>query len=371
LFAVAGPPVQRYVAPGVVELPFNVTLVVVHVICAGATTLTFGNVPLELIVTVEVAVHPFTGFVAVTVYVPAAETEAGLAALTNVPPFQTIVLPALVPVNVAVVVEQEMLLLLAEDTVGVVVFDDIVTVEVFVQPFKALVDVTVYVPAALTIAGFAVLLNDPPFHTIVLPTLVPVKVTVDVVQLILPELAALTLGGVVLLLIVTVDVAVHPFVALVEVTVYVPAAFTEAGFAAFTNMPPFQTIVLPADVPDNVAVDVVHVIVPDPADVTVGGVVFPVTETVDVDVQPLVEFVAVTVYVPAAFTVAGLAAFINVPPFHIIVLPAQVPVKIEVGVIQLILLLLADVTVGFVVSIVTATVAVFVQPVLVFVTVTV
>ena len=68
---------------------------------------------------------------------------AGLAAFIKLPPFQTIVLPALVPVNVAVVVEQEILLLLDEETIGGVVFDVIVTVEVFVHPFVELVEVTV------------------------------------------------------------------------------------------------------------------------------------------------------------------------------------------------------------------------------------
>ena len=82
------------------------------------TELTVGAVVLPETITVDVAVHPFAGFVAVTVYVPAAETLAGLAAFTNAPPFQTIVDPTDVPVNVAVNAEHEMELLPAEETVG-------------------------------------------------------------------------------------------------------------------------------------------------------------------------------------------------------------------------------------------------------------
>jgi len=59
----------------------------------------------------------------------------------------------------------------------------------------------------------------PPFHTIVLPKLVPVNVAVNEVHVKFPEADAETVGGVVLLLIVTVDVAVHPLDAFVDVTV--------------------------------------------------------------------------------------------------------------------------------------------------------
>lgn len=365
-----GPLVHWYVTPGVVELPVNVTLVVVQVSCEGDAILIFGTVPLDVIVTVDVAVHPFAGFVAVTVYVPAALTVAGLAALLNAPPFQTMVLPALVPVNVAVVVVQLILLLLAELTVGGVVFEVMVTVDVFVQPFTKLVDVTVYVPIALTVAGFDAFTREPPFHTIVLPKLVPVNVAVNAVHVKFPEEEEETVGGVVLLVIVTVDVAVHPLDAFVEVTVYVPAALTEAGLAALLNAPPFHTIV-PDPVPVNVELSVVHVKFPELDEDTVGGVVFPVMVTVEVAVHPFAGFVAVTVYVPAALTEAGFAALLKAPPFHTIVLPALVPVNVAVVVVQLILLLLAELTVGGVVFMVATTVAVLVHPELVFVTVTV
>ena len=107
------------------------------------------------------------------------------------------VLPALVPVKVELGNEQVILLLLAEVTVGGVVFEVITTVDVFVQPFAAFVDVTVYVPAALTIAGFAAFTNAPPFHTIVFPTEVPVKVEVNVVHVKFPVPDEVTAGGVV------------------------------------------------------------------------------------------------------------------------------------------------------------------------------
>ena len=73
------------------------------------------------------------------------------------------------------------------------------------------------------------------------------------------------------------EVFVHPFEALVAVTVYVPAALTVAGLAALVNVPPFHNIVFPAETPVKVAVGDVQVIVPLPGDVTVGGVVFAVT----------------------------------------------------------------------------------------------
>ena len=73
------------------------------------------------------------------------------------------------------------------------------------------------------------------------------------------------------------DVLVHPFEALVAVTVYVPAALTVAGLAALVNVPPFHTIVFPAETPVRVAVGDVHVIMLLPGEVTVGGVVFDVT----------------------------------------------------------------------------------------------
>ena len=221
-----------------------------------------------------------------------------------------------------------------------------VTVEVDVHPLTGFVAVTVYVPAALTAAGFAAFTNEPPFQTIALPAEVPVRFTDVTEHVIVPELEDVKIGAVVSLETTTVEVDVQPFVPLVAVTVYVPAAVTVAGFAAFTNAPPFHTIVDPALVPVKVEFNAVHVKFAELADVTTGAVVLLETKTVEVEVQPVIEFVAVTVYVPAAVTVAGFAAFTNAPPFHTIVEPTLVPVNVEFKFVQLILLLLAEVTVG-------------------------
>ena len=64
----------------------------------------------------------------------------------------------------------------AELTVALIVWpppDVTVTEAVLTQPFTASVAVTVYVPAAFTIAGFDALESEPPFQTIAFPALVP------------------------------------------------------------------------------------------------------------------------------------------------------------------------------------------------------
>ena len=94
-----------------------------------------------------------------------------------------------------------------------------ITAAVFVQPLARSVAVTVYVPAAVTVAGLAALTKDPPFHNIVLPALIPVKTTLALVQVIAPLLMAVTVGTVVLLVIVTAAVLVQPLTASVAVTV--------------------------------------------------------------------------------------------------------------------------------------------------------
>jgi hypothetical protein len=75
----------------------------------------------------------------------------------------------------------------------------------------------------------------------------------------------------------------------------VPATFTVAGFVAFINAPPFHVRVFPALVPVKVDVNTEHVILPELVAVTVGNVVFVVTDTTVVDAQPVTAFVAVTV----------------------------------------------------------------------------
>ena len=69
---------------------------------------------------------------------------------------------------------------------------------------------------------------------------------------------------------------------------------------------------------------------------------------------------------------AGLVAFTNAPPFHNIVLPALVPVKVDVNAVHVILPeFVADVITGNVVLLVTVTTVVDAQPVTVLVTVNV
>ncbi len=67
-----------------------------------------------------------------------------------------------------------------------------------------------------------------------------------------------------------------------------------------------------------------------------------------------------------------MAAFTNAPPFHNMVLPALVPVKVDVAFVQVILpVFIADVITGNVVLLVTAITVVVVHPLLAFVAVTV
>jgi hypothetical protein len=80
------------------------------------------------------------------------------------------------------------------------------------------VAVTVYFPGALTIAGFGVLLSEPPFQTIVLPILLPVMVTEELEQVKFPLLLAVTPGFMVLDATVTIAVSMQPCVS-VAVTI--------------------------------------------------------------------------------------------------------------------------------------------------------
>ena len=65
---------------------------------------------------------------------------------------------------------------------------------------------------------------------------------------------------------------------------------------------------------------------------------------------------------PAAFIVAGLVALLRLPPFQTMVLPALVPVKVEVFTVQDKSLLLFAVTVTAAELPVTVTVAVLLHP---------
>jgi len=123
----------------------------------------------------------------------------------------------------------------------------------------------------------------------------PINVTELLVQVNCCGVAILIFGIAPLVVTVTVDVAEQPFEASVAVTVYVPGVVTVAGFAALLNAPPFQTIVFPALVPVSVTLEIAQVMFPELEDETTGGVVLPITATVDVAVHPLVASVAVTV----------------------------------------------------------------------------
>jgi hypothetical protein len=71
----------------------------------------------------------------------------------------------------------------------------------------------------VTVAGLAALLSEPPFHTIVLPADVPVRVTDELVQVIVPLATAVTVGSVPVNVTLTVAVFVQPLVGFVAVTV--------------------------------------------------------------------------------------------------------------------------------------------------------
>jgi hypothetical protein len=127
-------------------------------------------------------------------------------------------------------------------------------------------------------------------------------------------------------------------------------------------------------VPVKTIVGVVQVMVVALAEtVSVGKVVFVVMVITVLLLQPVTVLVAVAVYVPEAFTIDGLAAFVNEPPFHSRLSPTfPVAVKVILGVEQVILLLLmAAVSVGKVVFVVMIITVLLLQPVTVLVAVAV
>ena len=75
-------------------------------------------------------------------------------------------------------------------------------------------------PAEFTMAGFVAFINAPPFHVRVFPALVPVKVDVNAVHVILPELVAdVITGNVVFVVTDTTVVDAQPVTVYVAVTV--------------------------------------------------------------------------------------------------------------------------------------------------------
>ncbi len=67
-------PDQEYVTPIVVELALTLAVPLPQLIIAAEPAVTFGGTLLFVTPTVDVIVHPFTGLVTVTVYVPVAFT---------------------------------------------------------------------------------------------------------------------------------------------------------------------------------------------------------------------------------------------------------------------------------------------------------
>ena len=122
----------------------------------GTAMRTLGTPTAAVIIMLAVLLQPFTGSVAVTVYVPAAVTATGLAELAaSAPPFQTMLLPALTAVSVLLLTVQLKFPLLEVLITGRLVFDTTVTVSIAVQLLEGSVTTRVYTPPAL-----AVLLAD-------------------------------------------------------------------------------------------------------------------------------------------------------------------------------------------------------------------
>jgi hypothetical protein len=228
-------PVHPNSAPEVDEDPLKVTVAVVQVIVCPDPALTLGTAVLVVTVTLAVLVHPFAGLVTVTVYVPFAET-------------------------------------LVEEAFGVV-------------------------PAGVPLVG--------PVHANVAP---PVEddadtVTVGEAQVITWFAPAVTLGVAVFVVTETVEVFVQPFVGFVTVKVYVPDALTtveDADGVVPAGVPlvgPVHANVTPlvVELPVNVAVVFVQLMVWLLPALTFGVVVLVVTLTVAVLVHPLVGLVTVSV----------------------------------------------------------------------------
>jgi hypothetical protein len=93
--------VQLKVAPAVEEEPFRITEADTQVIVLSAPAFTFGGVLFNITAATSVAWHPFTGFVTVKVYDPAASTVG----VDVVPPLT--IWPLVVQLKVAPAVEED------------------------------------------------------------------------------------------------------------------------------------------------------------------------------------------------------------------------------------------------------------------------
>jgi hypothetical protein len=197
------------------------------------------------------------------------------------------------------------------------------------QPFALFVTVTVYVPLAVTV-GLAVF----PPETIPVPAQLndtpPVEEladrTTDVVVQVSSPPEALTPGASPVPVTGAVAVLVQPLAEHVTVTVYVPVALT-LGFA---ELPP-ETIPGPDQLNaahDPLAADrttdVVEQVSVPPVALAPGTSLFSFTDAVAVLVQPLAEFVTVSVYVPLAHTVGFWAAELKPGPAQLKLVPLVV-----------------------------------------------
>ena len=164
------PPVvlQLNVAPLVVELPPNTTVVVVQVNSIVEPALQFGIAISSVTTTSHVLVQPLLGSVTVSVYVPGALTVGvALAPPLSIVPSdvaQLNVAPLVVelPAKVTVVVVHVSSIGEPALQFGGVISSVTTTSHVLVQPLLGSVTVNVYVPGALTV-GVAL---DPPLSIV-------------------------------------------------------------------------------------------------------------------------------------------------------------------------------------------------------------
>ena len=137
--------------------------------------------------------------------------------------------------------------------------------------------------------------SPPLLHTYVTPVDgLAVNVTLVTAQLKSPLLAALAVGAVVFELTVTLAVELQPFALSVTVTVYVPAAVTL--FVEVVSPPLLHKYVTPVDgLAVNVTLVTIQLKSPLLTALAVGAVVFELTVTLAVELQPLALSVTVTV----------------------------------------------------------------------------
>jgi len=183
----------------------------------------FGGVTFSITIVVAVEVHPFTGSVAVTVYIPGSVTIALAVLAANPPgPVHEYVAPAIeVALTVTLVMSQVSGPSLLAVTPGSVTFSITVVVAVDVHPFTGSVTVTVYVPGAVTEALAVLAANPPgPVHEYVAPA-IELALTVALVmsQVSGPSFEAVAPGSVIFCATVVVAVEVHPVVVFVTVKV--------------------------------------------------------------------------------------------------------------------------------------------------------